>query len=154
MKKLKEQWRIVSWAVRLAVQINGRILALWLTISAVIAVLPAISLRFNRAAVSILSAFLTTGQGTFSNMIHSLLALGMTMVLIGISSRVNQGLLYLVMYDDYYLGFSEYLIDFIHPQSFLALLQFTYKTQSDTRLSCQIHLRKPKFFTHIFYKQW
>lgn len=129
MKKLKEQWRIVSWAVRLAVQINGKILVLWLTIGAVIAVLPAISLRFNRAAVSVLSTFLTTGQGNFSDMIPSLLALGVTMVLIGLSSRVNQGLLYLVMYDDYYLGFSEYLIDFIQTVELKTLMGKDYKDE-------------------------
>ncbi len=129
MKKLKEQWKIVSWAVRLAVQINGKILALWLSIGAVVAVLPAISLRFNRAAVSILSAFLTTGQGTFFDMIPSLLALGVTMVLIGLSSRVNQGLLYLVMYDDYYLGFSEHLIDFIQTVELKTLMGKDYKDE-------------------------
>ena len=129
MKKLKEQWKIVSWALHLAIQINGKVLALWLTIGAVVAVLPAISLRFNREAVAVLSSYLTTGQGSFPDIVPSILALGVTMVLIGVSSRVNQGLLYLVMYDDYYLGFSEYLIDFIQTIELKTLMGKDYKDE-------------------------
>ena len=129
MKKLKEQWKIVSWALHLAIQINGKVLALWLTIGAVVAVLPAISLRFNREAVAVLSTYLTTGQGSFPDIVPSILALGVTMVLIGVSSRVNQGLLYLVMYDDYYLGFSEYLIDFIQTIELKTLMGKDYKDE-------------------------
>lgn len=134
MKRLKEQWKIVSWAFHLAVQINGKVLALWLTIGAVIAVLPAISLRFNREAVAVLSAFLTTGQGVFSDIVPSILALGVTMILIGLSSRVNQGMLYLVMYDDYYLGFSEYLMDFVQTVELKTLMSKDYKDEYEASM--------------------
>lgn len=126
MKKLHEQWRIAVWAIQMAIHINGKVLALWMAVGAVAAVLPAISLHFNQATVAVLSSFLTTGQGSFSDIVPSILSLGITMVLIGVSARVNQGFLYLVMYDDYYLGFSEYLIDCIQKVEMKTLLSKEY----------------------------
>ena len=89
MKKWKQQLEVVLWAIRLAVQINGKVLFLWLSISIIAAILPAVSLHFNRASAAILSAFLTTGQGEFSDIVPSLVGLGVTMVLIGGSIRVS-----------------------------------------------------------------
>ena len=126
MKKLKEQAEVVLWAIRLAIQINGKVLFLWLTVGAVAAVLPAISLHFNRASVAVLSEFLATGQGQFQDIIPSLAALGVTMVLIGVSNRINQGFLYLVMYDDFYLGFGEYLMDHVQKVELKTLMDKDY----------------------------
>ena len=126
MKKWKQQLEVVLWAIRLAVQINGKVLFLWLSISIIAAILPAVSLHFNRASAAILSAFLTTGQGEFSDIVPSLVGLGVTMVLIGASNRINQGFLYLVMYDDYYLGFAEYLMDHVQRVELKTLMDKDY----------------------------
>lgn len=126
MKKWKQQLEVVLWAIRLAVQINGKVLFLWLSISIIAAILPAVSLHFNRASAAILSAFLTTGQGEFSDIVPSLVGLGVTMVLIGASNRINQGFLYLVMYDDYYLGFAEYLMDHVQKVELKTLMDKDY----------------------------
>ena len=126
MKKWKQQLEVVLWAIRLAVQINGKVLFLWLSISIIAAILPAVSLHFNRASAAILSAFLTTGQGEFSDIVPSLVGLGVTMVLIGASNRINQGFLYLVMYDDYYLGLAEYLMDHVQKVELKTLMDKDY----------------------------
>ena len=126
MKNLKQQFKVVLWAVRLAIQINGRVLFLWLSVGVAAAILPAVSLHFNRASAAVLSAFLTTGQGQFRDIIPSLMGLGITMVLIGVSNRINQGFLYLVMYDDYYLGFAEYLMDHVQKVELKILMDKDY----------------------------
>ena len=45
-----------------------------------------------------------------SCIVPQILAFGVTMILIGVSARVNSDLIYMMMYDSYYLGMEELLL--------------------------------------------
>ncbi len=113
MKRIKESIKVLWWAIKLAYHISPRIFMFWLIFSSVLAVLPSIALTYNRKAVSILTEFVLSGQGTFTDILPSLLILGMLLLLIGLSRRINSGFLYVTMYDDYYFGMQEHLMDSI-----------------------------------------
>ena len=104
----------IGWSIKLGLKINARIFIFWCTLSISVALLPAIALLYNREAVSILSNFLTSGQGYFGDIVPSLVILGIILTAIGISKRINGSFLYIIMYDAYYHGMQEYLMDVIN----------------------------------------
>ncbi len=114
MNKLREIIKTIIWSLRLALRINAKLFLLWSTLSVALAMLPAISLSFNRKSVSILSEFLKTGNGTFSDVVPAIITLGIVMTAVGLSKRINGNFLYFVMYDAYYFGLEEYLMDTVN----------------------------------------
>ncbi len=109
--KLKQKLLTMSWAFKLAWRINKKTLVFWYGMSIFLAVFPAVSLIFNRNIISTISDFLTTGAGELSDAIYSIVMLGITLTVIGLSGRINQDLVYMMMYDSYYLGMEEVLMD-------------------------------------------
>ena len=122
MKKQKENLRILWWAVRLAFHISPKVFLFWLLFSAALAVLPSIALMFNREVVSVLTSFVVYGRGGFADIISPLCKLGLILILAGFSNRLNNGFLYVVMYDDFYFGMQEYLMDCIQKVDIKTLM--------------------------------
>ena len=56
MKKVKDNFKVIWWAIRLAYRISPKTFLFWLFLSIVLAVLPSIALVYNRNAVSVLSS--------------------------------------------------------------------------------------------------
>lgn len=127
MNKFKENLHTVAWSLRLAFQIDAKILLLWSTICTVLAILPAVMLHFNRQTVSILSDFILTGRGDFSDIISPILTLGVIMTAIGLSHRINRDFLYFVMYDSYYFGMEEHLMDMVNRIELKTLMDKKYR---------------------------
>ena len=95
----------LAWRLKTTWSISKSSILLWASISALLAVLPAIALRFNRETLSVLSGFLAgTGDYTYADAVSPILALGALMTPIGLSARINLDLLYFVMYDAYFTG--------------------------------------------------
>ena len=122
MKKVKDNLKVLWWAIRLAYQISPRTFLFWLFLSILLAILPSIALVYNRNAVSILSEFLAAGQGSFSDVVKPLCILGFILILTGFSQRINGGFLYVMMYDDFYFGVQEYYMDCIQKVDIRTLM--------------------------------
>ena len=122
MKKLNDDLTVLWWSVRIAFRISPRVFLFWLLFSSAVALLPSISLACNRNAVSILTSYILTGQGCFADVVQPLCSLGAVLILTGFSRRMNGDLLYTVMYDDFYFGMQEYLMDSIQRVEIKTLL--------------------------------
>ena len=127
MKKAKENFLTIAWAIRLALRIDARLFLLWGTLSILLAVLPAVALNYNREAVSILSEFLTSGSGSFQDVVPSLVALGVVLTAVGLSKRINGNFLYFIMYDSYYFGLEEYMMDMVGRIEIKTLMDKKYR---------------------------
>ena len=126
MKKIRENATILWWAIRLACRISPRVFFFWLIFSVALAVLPSIALACNRSVVSVLTNFLLTGDGGFADVVRPLCVLGGVLILSGLSRRINSGFLYMVMYDDFYFGMEEYIMDSIQKVDSKTLMDKEY----------------------------
>lgn len=122
MKKIKDNLKVLWWAIRLAYRISPRTFLFWFFFSILLAVLPSIALVCNRNVVSILTEFLASGQGSFKDVVEPLCMLGFILILTGFSQRINGGFLYVVMYDDFYFGVQEYYMDCIQKVDIRTLM--------------------------------
>ena len=95
------------FALKLAWKINKKVFLMWMVASVALSALPAIVLVLNREVISTLSDFLATGEGAFSDIVGSILLLGLFIAVNGLSGRVNHDLIYMMMYDTYYYGMGE-----------------------------------------------
>lgn len=127
MKKIKENILTIGWSLKLALRINAGVFIGWGTLSVLLAVLPAIALAYNKQAVSILSSFLLTGSGTFSDVVPSILTLGVILTAVGVSKRINGNFLYFIMYDAYYFGLEEYMMDAVQRIEIKTLMDKKYR---------------------------
>lgn len=96
------------WAVRIALSINAKTFISWFVLTGVISVLPAISLGVLKTVLNDLAQPSTNELTIFIE----IGILGIIIIAIGLSTRLNTDLLYMVMYDAYYLGMMERIIDF------------------------------------------
>lgn len=110
-KKDGDMLRTLIWGIRLALQIDRRTLFMWLLISAAISVLPAVALQYNQAILDGLSRFLLTGVDTHAYVIANIIYYVLLLTIIGLTTRYNDDMLYMVMFDSYYLGLEEVMMD-------------------------------------------
>ncbi len=103
--------RTLKWGIRLALQIDRRSLLLWLTVSVAISILPAVALRYNQAIIGGISDFLLTSADTHAYVTANIIYYGALLTIIGLSTRYNDDMLYMIMYDAYYLGLEEVMMD-------------------------------------------
>jgi hypothetical protein len=127
LKKIKENLLTIGWSLKLALRINAMVFLLWGTLSVLLAVLPAVALYFNRQTVSVLSGFLLTGQGEFHDVLPSVISLGVVLTAAGLSKRINGNFLYFIMYDSYYFGLEEYMMEVVRRVEIKTLTDKTYR---------------------------
>lgn len=119
----KNKWKTMKWAFKLAWSIDKRVLLLWMILSSLLSLLPALALHFNREIVTSISGFLSHRTGTYDEIIIPIVALGTIMMFIGLSARVNADLIYMMMYDSYYVGMEEVLMDSLQKVEITELLK-------------------------------
>lgn len=107
----KDKLLAARWGIKLAWKIDKRMFLFWTILSVTLAVLPAVALYFNRNIIANLSAFLSTGSGSFSSIVPDIVILGLILTVSGLSARLNDDFLYMRMYDSYYLGLEEVMMD-------------------------------------------
>ncbi len=129
MNKIKENILTIGWSFKLAMKINAGVFLIWGTLGIILAVLPAVALYFNRQTVSILSTFLLTGDGSFRDVLPSIVALGIVLTAAGISKRINGNFLYFFMYDSYYFGLEEHLMDIVQKIEMKTLMDKKYREE-------------------------
>jgi ATP-binding cassette subfamily B protein len=92
-------------------------------LSAVLAVLPAVALKYNQRSLSIISGFLSGQAYTYEDAVPAIIALGVLIAVVGLSSRVNLGLVFFMMYESYYIGYAELIMDNIQRIEMTDLLR-------------------------------
>ena len=118
----KQNITVLLWAIKTAFHINPLILIFWLLFSGLLALLPSAALFYNRRAVAALSAFLSSGKGDFAEIAMPIILLGIILTVNGLSNRINGNFLYMEMYDRYYFGMQEYIMDSIRKVDMKTLL--------------------------------
>ncbi len=118
----RKKMSTVLWAYGQAWKIRKGILILWLGVSVLLSVLPAISLYFNRQITEGLSRYLSSGAGNYSDIIGHVFYLGIVMLLIGLSARLNEDLIFMMMYDSYSVGMQEIMMDRLQKIPMIDLL--------------------------------
>lgn len=122
LNTIKQNCTVLLWALKLAFHISPTVLTFWLLLSGLLALLPSAALSYNRRVVAALSDFLATGRGSFEEIAAPLVILGILLTVNGLSKRVNGALIYAVMYDRYYFGMQEYMMDCIRRVDMKTLL--------------------------------
>jgi len=107
MNKVLAAW----WGIRLAWKIDKKMFLFWTVLSVGLAVLPAVALYYNRDIIANISEYIATGNGSFASVTRDIVILGLILTAIGLSSRLNDDFLYMRMYDSYYLGLQEVMMD-------------------------------------------
>ncbi|MCL2159460.1 MAG: hypothetical protein FWH48_08640, partial [Oscillospiraceae bacterium] len=126
---MKNKAKALGWAFFLAWRFNKKILITWSVLLSVVSVLPALALYYNREIITGLNAFLTTGEGTFGDILPIMVMFGIITALIGLSNRLNVEFVYSVMYDTYYFCMVELLIEGVQKISFEELLDKEVKDE-------------------------
>lgn len=111
-EKVKLDQSLYRWIAHLVFSIDKKTVIFWLSLNGLLCILPSVSLLLNKQILSVLSAFLATGTGTFSDVLPYIIFYGAVLTISGLSARINSGFLYFRMYDSYYLGLQELLMDF------------------------------------------
>lgn len=127
MKKITENILSIGWSLKLAFRINAGVFLGWGLFSILLSILPAAALSYNRQTVSIISDFLMSGQGSFQDVLPSIIILGVILTAVGLSKRINGNFLYFVMYDAYYFGLEEYMMDMVQSIEIKTLMDRKYR---------------------------
>lgn len=117
------KYQTIQWALKLAWKLDHTVLLIWLLLSIGLSILPAISLYFYKEIVTMLSNFVSYGTGGFSDIVSAIIVLGIILMLIGLSARVNSDLIYMIIYDSYYIGMQQTLMDSLQKVEMTDLLK-------------------------------
>ena len=115
--------RTIAWGFRLAWGIDKVTLVLWVLLCGALAVLPAVALQFNKQTLSIISGFLSGGAFNYADAVRPIVSLGALMVAIGLSARVNGQFVRLMMYNSYFAGMYEYIMERVQHIEMVDLLK-------------------------------
>lgn len=85
LKDRNSMFSSAVFALRLAWKINKKVFLAWVFASVALSVLPAIVLVLNREVISTISGFLASGEGAFSDVVGSILLLGLFVAVNGLS---------------------------------------------------------------------
>jgi ATP-binding cassette subfamily B protein len=113
----------MGWAFSLAWRFNKVLLVVWFFLISIVSVLPATALSYNKQIISLLDGFILTGNGSFNDLLPTIFVFGIITTLIGLSNRLNMELIYSIMYDSYYFGMEEVLMDSVQSFSMEELLK-------------------------------
>lgn len=108
---MKQKISDYIWGFQLAWKIDKKMLLFWGLLSIVISVFPALILWNYSRVLAILSGFLSSGVGGYSDISGSVVLLGILILISGLSARLNQDFLYMTMYDSFYLGLEEVMME-------------------------------------------
>ncbi len=90
--KRVNRFKTIAWAFRIAWNIDHWTMVLWFLVCGALAILPAVALQFNRDTLSVLSGYLSGVPYTYTDIVKPIVKLGLLMIAIGLSARVNSNL--------------------------------------------------------------
>lgn len=112
MMKDTSNKQLYRWIINLVFSIDKKTVIFWLTLNGIICILPSIALLLNKKILAVIAAFLDAGIGEFCDVLPYIIFYGAVLTISGLSARINSGFLYFRMYDSYYIGLQELLMDF------------------------------------------
>lgn len=118
-----ERLRTMVWACRTAWQIDKAMLVAVFAFASVLSVLPAASLWFYKDAVAWISVFVAEGVGSFDDVLFDLLAYGVLLAFIGLSTRIDADFIGAIMNLRFTYGMQERLMEVINRFDVLDLLR-------------------------------
>ena len=122
-KKKTHKLKTIGWAFKLAWGFDKWTMLLWIGVCCTLAVLPAVALYFNKQTLSVLSGFLSGGTYTYADVVGPIVGLGILMIAIGLSARVNSQFVRMMTYDSYFAGMYEYIMDHVQNIEMVDLLR-------------------------------
>lgn len=120
---MKNRLTAIRWAFSIAWKVDKKLLVIWFAVMAAVSIMPSVALYYKNAIIDALNVFVTTGNGTFDAILPTVMMYGVLMALIGLSNRLNVEFIYSVMYDKYYFGMAELLMDSVQGFSMEELLK-------------------------------
>ena len=114
MEKKKDKisrFKTIAWGLKIAWNIDKFTMLLWFVLCGALAVLPAVALIFNKQTLSIINGFLSGGAFTYADAVRPIVSLGLLMIAIGLSARVNNQFVRMMLYDSYFVGMHEYTME-------------------------------------------
>lgn len=115
--------RTFLWGFGFAWKLNKKLLIFCFGLNGLLALFPALILHYNQKIIAGLAGFPAFRETSFAPMAGMIVVLGLLMTASGLSQRMNRDFLYMVMYDSYYLGMQEILMDKIQRIPYKALKQ-------------------------------
>lgn len=109
-----KKWKTIKWTFQLAWKIDKKMMLVWFFLSTIISVFPTLVLLYNEKILTLLNAILQNNNIQIGEIYKYAIILGGVMILQGLSNRINGDLVYMIMYDSYYLGMQECLMDHIN----------------------------------------
>ena len=122
MSRLIIRIKTAKWAFKIAWKIDSFMICLWLSISLGLSVLPAISLYYNKRIINALSNFIDFERGTYQEIMPQIIIFGVLLTLIGLTSRLSGDFIYIMMYNSYYVGMQEILMESVQEIDMIDLL--------------------------------
>ena len=130
MKKIKSVMSNCLWSIKLAWSINRKMFLSMLLVSLGLSILPAIAISLNQQILYMLG--LSNDIHQLSNIMGIVIAYGFVILINGISARFNTDLLEMLMYDSYYIGLQDRLIE---CAKHIDLLKFLSRSEKDEYIS-------------------
>lgn len=131
--KITMKIKAIKWAFHLAWRFNKKILILCCAALCAASILPALALTYRQTILAALNHFIGTGEGSIETILPEIIMFGFITVLIGLSNRLNDELIYSIMFDSYYFGMEEILMDSVQKYTMEELLQ---KDTNDEYYAC------------------
>lgn len=131
--KITMKIKAIKWAFHLAWRLNKKILILCCAALCAASILPALALTYRQTILAALNHFIGTGEGSIETILPEIIMFGFITVLIGLSNRLNDELIYSIMFDSYYFGMEEILMDSVQKYTMEELLQ---KDTNDEYYAC------------------
>lgn len=133
MRMMKQKLKAMRWAFGLAWHFNKKIFIMCCVLLSAVSVLPAIALTYRQTILAALSRFLDTGEGSMEAILPVIVLFGVITALAGLSNRLNDELIYSLMFDSYYFGMEEILMDSVQKYTMEELLS---KDTNDEYYAC------------------
>lgn len=108
---MKRKLLAALWGIKLAWKIDRKMFLLWLLLSSFLAILPFFSIIYYEKSLEVLFSYISGGSESFLTIAYPIFLMGLILTIYGLSSRLNDDFLYMVMFDSYYLGLEEILMD-------------------------------------------
>ena len=99
------------WGIKLAWQINKKILLFWILLNSALSIFPAIALQFNRLVIAELSSYISGNDVAYTAVLQAIVLLSTFLAFTSIVNRINSDFFYNLMLKTYLVGMQEKLID-------------------------------------------
>lgn len=107
--KIVKDFKIIIWAFNVAAKMNKKMLAFWILVGIVISYIPTAVLFFYQKVIWGLTEYINNGL-VLNNIKLYMVGLGIFLSFLAISKRINMELIYLMMYDSYYIGMQDHIM--------------------------------------------